>query len=79
MYKYTVHYSADDPSRGESIEDRSTEGLMEVFTDERVDYDNPDHWLDIARSIGQSGGFSAVQVLKISSPPEIIDGELECL
>ena len=81
-YKYQVHFLADTGEDTENVEDRHREGVVDVIVDKRLDgggcLDGDDvdvqTFIDIAREIGTSRGYTAVQVLKVSSPPEIVEG-----
>lgn len=64
MYKYQIHYIADDETRAdEGVEARSAERVMEITVDHEIA--TAEEITEIARSIGHNGGFTSVKIQNI--------------
>ena len=70
MYKYRVHYQADDDTK-ETVDERSFEGLIVIETDEEVTA--PEHIMEILRKIGTENGFIVVKFINIFQELENLD------
>ena len=70
MYKYRVHYQADDDTK-DTVEERSSEGLMTVETD--IEVTEQEHIIEILRQIGKDNGFTSVKLVNMFQELEILD------